>query len=564
MPHFFLPLAISFFTFEQISYLVDADAGKTHNYSLLDYALFVAYFPHLIAGPIVRHNDLIPQFRQVRARNDDLATGMTLFTIGLAKKTLLADNLAPFADAIFNAAGRGTHLGMSDSWLGTLFFAFQIYFDFSAYSDMALGSSVMLGIRLPVNFHSPYKSASIIEFWRRWHISLSAFLRDYLYIPLGGNRRGRGRRYVNLFITMLLGGLWHGAAWTFMLWGGLHGFYLTVNHAFRHATKGVTAPPKWHLPLRAASVLLTFAATTLAWIVFRAQDLAAARNVLGGFVGAGTFQHRQLLAAGRRGVGAAVWPGVVDAQRHRAAVGASPRPALALCRAAGRAGTPPGLAAHAAAGRPVWRPVHRGGAGAVEPETLHLLSVLKGAILMEQTRYPVWFLGTVLAGTGGAGGDSTGPRAHISSPIRMARPYETLSGFERALKPVWLEQVQPDTVFVGSSRVRDGFDPTLVDPAFHIRSFNYGASSIAPYEARRFAQDALAHVSVKRVVVALDAFTGNGGEGEATPSFDETRLAVTPSGAPTPRRGLWLFTTRFLSGGALGMNAQSVWSLLHN
>src|SRR5271154_5583317 len=274
VPHLFLPLAISFFTFEQISYLVDADAGKTHGYTLLDYALFVAYFPHLIAGPIVRHNDLIPQFRQQRAQNDDLATGVTLFTIGLAKKTLIADNLAPFADAIFNAAGRGTHLGPTDAWLGTLFFAFQIYFDFSAYSDMALGSSVMLGIRLPVNFHSPYKAASIIEFWRRWHISLSAFLRDYLYIPLGGNRPGRARRYLNLFITMLLGGLWHGANWTFMLWGGLHGCYLAINHAFRLLTETVTVPAVWHLPLRAASVLLTFAATTLAWIVFRAPNLA--------------------------------------------------------------------------------------------------------------------------------------------------------------------------------------------------------------------------------------------------------------------------------------------------
>jgi D-alanyl-lipoteichoic acid acyltransferase DltB (MBOAT superfamily) len=287
VPHFFLPLAISFFTFEQISYLVDADSGKTHSYSLLDYALFVAYFPHLIAGPIVRHNDLIPQFQQLRTRNDDLATGITLFTIGLAKKTLIADNLAPFADAIFNAAGRGVALGPTDSWLGTLFFAFQIYFDFSAYSDMALGSSVMLGIRLPVNFNSPYKSASIIEFWRRWHISLSAFLRDYLYIPLGGNRGGTARRYLNLFLTMLLGGLWHGAAWTFMLWGGLHGFYLSVNHAFRHATKGMMAPAALRLPLHVASVALTFAATTLAWIVFRAPDLAATRSVVGGLIGGG-------------------------------------------------------------------------------------------------------------------------------------------------------------------------------------------------------------------------------------------------------------------------------------
>ena len=287
LPDFFLPLAISFFTFEQISYLVDADAGKTHHYSLLDYALFVAYFPHLIAGPIVRHNDLIPQFRQLRARNDDLASGVTLFTISLAKKSLIADNLAPFADAIFNAAGRGTHLGATDSWLGMLFFAFQIYFDFSAYSDMALGSSLMLGIRLPVNFHSPYKAASIIEFWRRWHISLSAFLRDYLYISLGGNRQGRGRRYLNLFITMLLGGLWHGASWTFMLWGGLHGLYLSINHAFRHATRNMRAPAALKLPLHAASVALTFLATSLAWIVFRAPDLASARNVAEGLVGMG-------------------------------------------------------------------------------------------------------------------------------------------------------------------------------------------------------------------------------------------------------------------------------------
>jgi len=296
VPHFFLPLAISFFTFEQISYLVDADAGKTHGYTLLDYALFVAYFPHLIAGPIVRHNDLIPQFRQTRTSNDDLATGITLFTIGLAKKTLIADNLAPFADAIFNAAGRGMHLGPTDAWLGTLFFAFQIYFDFSAYSDMALGSSVMLGIRLPVNFHSPYKAASIIEFWRRWHISLSAFLRDYLYIPLGGNRHGRGRRALNLFITMLLGGLWHGANWTFMLWGGLHGLYLSINHAFRRATKDRAVAPALHLPLHIASVALTFAATTLAWIVFRAPDLASARNVVEGLLGGGhsnvvSFSH---------------------------------------------------------------------------------------------------------------------------------------------------------------------------------------------------------------------------------------------------------------------------------
>ena len=180
---------------------------------------------------------------------------------------------------------------------------------------------------------------------------------------------------------------------------------------------------------------------------------------------------------------------------------------------------------------------------------------------MEQNRYAFWFLGTVLVALAALAGFNYAAGVYIFAHPQGAS-VETLSGFERALKPVWIEHVQPDTVFVGSSRIRDGFDPALIDPALHTRSFNYGASSIAPYEARRFAQDALAHPSVRRVVVALDAFTGNGGEGEATPSFDETRLAVTPSGTPTPRRGLWLFTTRFLSGGALGMNALSLWSLL--
>ena len=180
---------------------------------------------------------------------------------------------------------------------------------------------------------------------------------------------------------------------------------------------------------------------------------------------------------------------------------------------------------------------------------------------MEQSRYTVWFGGTVLLALAALAGFNYAAGAYIFASPNGAS-VQTLSGFERALKPVWLDQVQPDTVFVGSSRIRDGFDPTLIDPVLHIRSFNYGASSIAPYEARRFAQDALAQPSVRSVVVALDAFTGNGGEGEATPSFDETRLSVTPQGTPTPRRALWLFTTRFLSGGALGMNALGVWSLL--
>ena len=307
IPHLFLPLAISFFTFEQISYLADAAGGRAPRYSFLDYALFVSFFPHLIAGPIIRHNDLIPQFAQSRDQNkrsDDIAVGMTLFTIGLAKKTLIADNLAPFSDAVFSAAHHGAAIGMADAWMGTLFFAFQIYFDFSGYSDMALGSACLFGIRLPMNFNSPYKAASIIEFWRLWHISLSTFLRDYLYIPLGGNRRGPSRRYLNLFLTMLLGGLWHGANWTFVIWGGLHGVYLIVNHGWRTLTRkfGLVAPRALQPVTHALSILITFMAVVFAWTVFRAESFASAARMIAGLAGAGGNSH--LLTFGPLAAGA--------------------------------------------------------------------------------------------------------------------------------------------------------------------------------------------------------------------------------------------------------------------
>ena len=296
VPRLFLPLAISFFTFEQISYLVDAAGGRAPRYSFLDYALFVSFFPHLIAGPIIRHNDLIPQFARSRdrdTRNDDIAVGMTLFTIGLAKKTLIADNLAPFCDAVFFAAQHGTTIGTADAWMGTLFFAFQIYFDFSGYSDMALGSACLLGIRLPMNFNSPYKAASIIEFWRLWHISLSTFLRDYLYIPLGGNRHGNARRYTNLFLTMLLGGLWHGADWTFVIWGGLHGLYLIVNHAWRTIARrlGLNTPHSLQPVAHALSVFITFLAVVFAWTVFRAENFTSAAHMIAALVGLGGHSH---------------------------------------------------------------------------------------------------------------------------------------------------------------------------------------------------------------------------------------------------------------------------------
>jgi D-alanyl-lipoteichoic acid acyltransferase DltB (MBOAT superfamily) len=277
-----LPLAISFFTFQQIAYLVDVSRGEAEPHRLLDYALFVTFFPQLIAGPIVHHKELVPAFHTPRfARFDavDVMAGLFLFAIGLGKKVLIADPLRTLADPAFEAAALGIAPSMLEAWLGALAYGFQIYFDFSGYSDMALGLGRMFGVRLPENFASPYKAASIIEFWRRWHMTLSRFLRDYLYMPLGGNRRGPLRRHLNLMLVMLLGGLWHGANWTFVAWGGLHGLLLVVNHAWRHFNRGRIAIPR---PL---AILLTFACVVVAWVFFRAGSLAQAIMVLEAMAG---------------------------------------------------------------------------------------------------------------------------------------------------------------------------------------------------------------------------------------------------------------------------------------
>ena len=231
-----LPLAISFFTFQQIAYLVDCFQNKVKSHSFLEYLIFVTFFPQLIAGPIVHQADMLSQFRSANShrRNIDfLATGITIFALGLFKKVIIADNLSAFATPLFSEAMDGTILSFAEAWTAALSWTFQLYFDFSGYSDMAIGLALMFGIVLPVNFASPYKATSIIEFWRCWHITLSNFLRDYLYIPLGGNRNGQLARYRNLGLTMLLGGLWHGAGWTYVIWGGLHGLYLTINHLWR-------------------------------------------------------------------------------------------------------------------------------------------------------------------------------------------------------------------------------------------------------------------------------------------------------------------------------------------
>ena len=279
-----LPLAISFFTFQQIAYLVDAWRGETKEYNFLHYCLFVTFFPQLIAGPIVHHKEMLPQFAKdvvYKLRSKHLAIGLTIFAIGLFKKVVLADGISVYATPVFDAAEAGVMLTFFEAWAGSLAYTFQLYFDFSGYSDMAIGIARMFGIRLPLNFNSPYKATSIIEFWRRWHITLSRFLKDYLYIPLGGSRKGVPRRYSNLMITMVLGGLWHGAGWTFVLWGALHGFYLIINHLWRAIFKS-KRKTKFG-PFFAWTI--TFVAIVVAWVPFRAESVDGMENILAGMAG---------------------------------------------------------------------------------------------------------------------------------------------------------------------------------------------------------------------------------------------------------------------------------------
>jgi alginate O-acetyltransferase complex protein AlgI len=290
IPEIALPLGISFFTFTQIAFLVDVYRKEAHEYGFIHYVLFVTYFPHLIAGPILHHRHVMPQFSSREAYRLDLnnvAQGLSIFTIGLVKKILVADNFANYANTVFDAANHNVQMTFGAAWVGVVAYALQLYFDFSGYCDMAIGISRLFGIQLPLNFNSPYKAKSIIEFWRRWHMTLSQFLQQYLYIPLGGNRKGKSRRYLNLMITMLLGGLWHGANWTFVVWGGLHGAFLIVNHAWR-ALVGDGRPFKYISPgmYDALRTLLTFLCVTIAWIVFRANSLAAAFIVLKACFGA--------------------------------------------------------------------------------------------------------------------------------------------------------------------------------------------------------------------------------------------------------------------------------------
>jgi alginate O-acetyltransferase complex protein AlgI len=274
--HLILPLGISFFVFQKISYLIDLRRGDRHIYGFLDFCLFVMFFPQLIAGPLVRHNEIIHQFRadpRGDAMWENLGRGFLLFVIGVTKKVGLADSLAIVADPLFARAG---DLGMGEAWTGSLAYTLQIYFDFSGYSDMAIGLALMFGLRLPFNFDAPYRSVSVRDFWRCWHMTLSRFLRDYLYIPLGGNRAGQARQTVNVVLTMLLAGLWHGANWTFVVWGGLHGVALAVNHLWSRV--GLRLP--WLI-----GWALTMLFVMLSWVLFRAANFSSAWDVLRSMAG---------------------------------------------------------------------------------------------------------------------------------------------------------------------------------------------------------------------------------------------------------------------------------------
>lgn len=289
-----LPLGISFFTFTQIAFLVDTFQHKVNEFNFVRYLLFVTYFPHLIAGPVLHHKEMMPQFSNpdvVKVNWDRIFIGAAVFMLGLAKKVLIADVLSNYSTPVFDAALAGKVPMFLDAWLGVLSYTFQLYFDFSAYSDMAIGLSLLFNVRLPVNFNSPYKSTSIIDFWRRWHITLSRFLRDYLYIPLGGNQNGRFNRYFNLIVTMLLGGLWHGAGWTFVIWGGLHGFYLIINHTWRHLKSKLNWGDGGWLT-QVFSGALTFLSVSIGWVFFRAENYTVAISVIKGMVGLNGYSYQ--------------------------------------------------------------------------------------------------------------------------------------------------------------------------------------------------------------------------------------------------------------------------------
>lgn len=271
IPKIILPLGISFFTFTQTAYLVDVYRGETQRPNFYTYALFVTIFPHLIAGPIIYHKNMIPQFSKLQnfiLNYDNIAKGLMFFSIGLFKKTVIADQLSPWVGYVFSHAGQVSFL---EAWAGAIAYALQIYYDFSGYSEMAIGLGLFFNFKLPVNFNVPYKALSFVDFWRRWHMTLTDFLRNYIYISLGGNRRGRIRQFINTMLTFLFSGLWHGAGWTFIFWGGLNGLFVIISHLWHRHGRPLPKFLAW---------VLTFGGWILIMVIFRAADLKEAAAVL--------------------------------------------------------------------------------------------------------------------------------------------------------------------------------------------------------------------------------------------------------------------------------------------
>ncbi|MEQ8232442.1 MAG: MBOAT family O-acyltransferase, partial [Gammaproteobacteria bacterium] len=322
-----LPLGISFFTFQQVSYIVDLRRHDMAPYGLVRYAAYVSFFPQLIAGPIVRHNELIPQFDHAFSGRTDpecIARGAVLLILGLAKKVFLADEIAPIADAGFAAAADGGVPGAFAAWQGVLAYGLQIYFDFSSYSDMAMGLAGLFGLDLPLNFDKPYRALTVREYWRRWHMTLSRFIRDYLYIPLGGSRTGPLRTYVVVVVTMTLCGLWHGAGWTFVLWGTLHGCAVAWNRLWERHGRALPLPLAW---------LLTMVFLQIGWAFFRADDLAMTLRMLEGMflpAGWGTFDDDAWLAIGIGSVLSLAFASNVELSRGRLPYGRVTLPLVAL------------------------------------------------------------------------------------------------------------------------------------------------------------------------------------------------------------------------------------------
>ncbi len=309
-PAIALPLGISFFTFHHVMYLSDLRAGRAPRYGLVDYAFYIAFFPQVLAGPLVRWSEVMHQTGERPYSRPDaaerVARGLMLVVVGLLKKVLLGDPLATYSNPVFAAAGAGQSVSVLEAWQATLGFSFQIYFDFSGYTDMALGLALLFGIVLPQNFDAPYRATSLQEFWRRWHMTLSRFLRDYLYVPLGGNRHGLAVQIAALLATMTLGGLWHGAGLTFVAWGVAHGIGLVAGLVWRRAGLRMPAPLGW---------ALTGLFVVLTWVMFRAPSFAAAgaiyRALLGFAAMGGEFKWRTIaLAAGISTLGPTAWAAV--------------------------------------------------------------------------------------------------------------------------------------------------------------------------------------------------------------------------------------------------------------